>query len=204
MIKALSRFFRAVAQQRRYWWLLLMVNFAGSLYGFWWYRHQLQATPRWQWLLVPDSPGATLLLTIWLALMLAGADWRRPGMQILSAAAFVSNMKYGLWTAFVLPQAGVKYGWEFAYVYLTLSHLGMWLEAMVYAHYYPPRPGPSAAALAYMWFQDLIDYHILMIHPMLPNMAEFSFARNTAMFLSTLWGGYLLVLGWFDRAQCRA
>lgn len=204
VMQALGRFFAAVAHERKYWWMLLVVNFVGSLYGFWWYRYQLQATPRWQWPLVPDSPGSTFLLMIWLALLLAGVDWRRPGMQLLSAVAFVSNMKYGLWTAVVLPEAGFKYGWEPEFVYLSLSHLGMWLEAIIFAHHYPPRLLPSLVALVYMWLQDLIDYHILMIHPTLPYIAEFAFARNTAIALSTLWGGYLLVRAWFDSARSGA
>ncbi|HEY8346090.1 MAG TPA: DUF1405 domain-containing protein [Symbiobacteriaceae bacterium] len=201
MTAALVRFFHAVAHQRRFWWALLFVNAVGSVYGFWWYRYQLLETPRWQWPLVPDSPGATFLLMIWLALLLAGVDWRRPGMQVLSAVAFVANMKYGLWTAVVLPEAGIKYGWEWEFAYLTLSHLGMWLQGMLFAHYYPPRPAPAAVALLSMWFQDLVDYWILMIHPTLPYIAEFLFARNTAVILSTLWGGYLLVRAWFDRGR---
>ncbi|MFZ5813824.1 MAG: DUF1405 domain-containing protein [Bacillota bacterium] len=191
--------FRAVAHDRRWWWALLLINFFGSLYGFYWYWPQLQETPLKHWLMVPDSPGSTFLLCIWLALMLAGADWRRPGMQLLGAVAFVSNMKYGLWTSVVLPQAGILYGWEFAFVHLTLSHSAMWLQAMIFARHYKPALAPAAVALLWMWFQDLIDYSLLMTHPTLPYQQEFPFARGAALVLSTLWGGFLVLQAWFDR-----
>lgn len=197
----LSQLFYNVAHQRRWWWILLGINFFGSLYGFYWYRHQLAVTPLWQWIIVPDSPGSTFLLCIWLALLLAGADWRRPGMMWLGAIAFVSNMKYGLWTAVVLPQAGFKYGWEFDFVHLSLSHFGMWVQGILFARYYKPALWPAMGALFFMWFQDLIDYQVLMTHPTLPYQAEFAYARGAAVALSTIWGLYLVGQAMFDKAK---
>lgn len=196
---ALRQFFYDIAHQRRWWWLLLVINFIGSLYGFWWYRAQLMGTRGWQWPVVPDSPGSTLLFTIWLGLMLAGVDWRRPGMQWLAAIAFVSNMKYGLWTATVLPEAGFKFGWEFDFVHLSLSHAGMWLQAIIFARFYKPSLTPAIGALLYMWLQDLLDYWILMTFPTLPYLSEFSFARGTALTLSSIWGTFLVAQALFDR-----
>lgn len=192
-----------IAYDRRIWWALLVVNFLGSLYGFYWYRAQLLATPWWRWPLVPDSPGSTFLFSIWLALMLAGADWRRPGMQVLGAVAFVANMKYGLWTAIVLPQAGIKFGWEFDFIHLSLSHFGMWFQAVVFARHFKPAVLPALGALLFMWFQDLIDYRLWMTYPSLPYMSEFNFARNTAVALSTVWGGLLFLQALFDRESTR-
>jgi len=200
----LRSFFRAVALDRRLWWVLLGVNFFGSIYGFYWYWPQLQVTPAWQWLLVPDSPGSTFLLFIWLAFMLSGVDWRRPAMQWLAAIAFVSNMKYGLWTATVLPEAGIKFGWEFQFVHLSLSHAGMWLQAMIFARFYKPALVPALGALLFMWFQDLIDYKALMTHPTLPYESEFAFAAGMAVALSTIWGLFLILQARFDRQERKA
>jgi uncharacterized membrane protein YpjA len=191
-MRFLRNFFTAVALDRRWWWVVLGVNFFGSLYGFWWYRGQLLATPRWQWLIVPDSPGATFLLCIWLAFLLAGVDWRKPGMQVLGAIAFVSNMKYGLWTATVLPEAGTKFGWEFDFIMLSCSHAAMWVEGLLYARFYKPALPAALCALGWMWFQDLIDYFVLNTHSTLPYDSELAFARFMAIILSTLWGGFLV------------
>lgn len=199
----LQRLFTSIARDRRWWWALVVINFIGSLYGFWWYGGQLMSSPWWQWPIIPDSPGSTFLLTIWLVLMLAGVDWRRPGMQVLGAIAFVSNMKYGLWTATVLPEAGFKFGWEFDFVHLSLSHGSMWIQGMLFARFYKPALKPAVAALLFMWFQDLIDYKVLMTHPTLPYMSEFVFARNMAIMLSTLWGGFLVWQALFDRAESK-
>lgn len=200
----LSQLFHWVATDRRAWWALLLVNFFGSLYGFWWYRAQLIATPLWQWLIVPDSPGSTFLLCIWLALILAGVSWRRPAMQWLGAIAFVSNMKYGLWTAIVLPQAGLKFGWEFDFIHLSFSHAAMWVQAMIFARHFRPAPGPAFGALGFMWFQDGVDYFLLMTHPTLPYKSEFLFARTVAIALSTIWGLFLVWQSLFDRANDEA
>jgi len=200
----LRSFFHDVATQRRWWWVLLGVNLFGSVYGFWWYKNQLLATPRWQWLIVPDSPGSTFLLTIWLALMIAGVDWRKPGMQWLGAIAFVANMKYGLWTATVLPEAGFKFGWDFDFVHLSLSHAGMWVQGLLFARYFRPALMPAVGALLFMWFQDLIDYRVLMTHPTLPYRSEFNFAMGAAIVLSTLWGGFVVLQARFDRPSVRA
>jgi uncharacterized membrane protein YpjA len=197
-------FITSIARERRWWWILLGVNFFGSIYGFIWYGGQLMATPLWQWPIVPDSPGSTFLLTIWLGLLLAGVDWRRPGMQWLGAIAFVSNMKYGLWTATVLPEAGFKFGWEFDFIHLSLSHGSMWIQAMIFARYYKPALAPAVGALLFMWFQDLIDYKVLMTHPYLPYASEFAFARNMAILLSTVWGGFLVWQALFDRGKQKA
>lgn len=200
----LRNFFAAIARERRWWWALLVINFGGSLFGFWWYKGQLAATPVKYWLIVPDSPGSTFLLCIWLALLLAGVDWRKPGMQWLGAIAFVSNMKYGLWTATVLPQAGFKFGWEFDFIHLSLSHGAMWVQAMIFARFYKPSLAPAVGALLFMWFQDLIDYFVLNTHPTLPYASELAYARGMAILLSTLWGGFLIWQAVFDRQQKRA
>lgn len=200
----LQRLLYAVAHDRRWWWALLGINFFGSLYGFYWYWPQLQTTAVKYWLIVPDSPGSTFLLCIWLGLMLAGADWRKPGMQLLAAIAFVSNMKYGFWTSVVLPQAGIKYGWEFDFVHLTLSHLGMAVQAIIFARYYKPALAPAVIALLWMWTQDIIDYNWLMTHPTLPYQAEFAFARGAALVLSTVWGSFLVLQALFDKKAKRA
>lgn len=192
-----------IARSRRWWWVLFWVNLLGSLYGFWWYRDQLLATPVKYWLIVPDSPGATLLFTFFLVFLVlrgtSAAD-RAPVLLcgwagVLAALAFVSNMKYGLWTATVLPD----YAWRAGKVtpdiiYLSLSHLGMWVQALLFSWHYRPSRGASLATLGWLLFQDYVDYWLLNTHSTLPADWMVPFARGMALLLTVLWGSYLLWL----------
>lgn len=197
----LRNLFAAVARKRQWWWVLVGINFVGSLYGFYWYWPQLKETPRWQWLIVPDSPGSTFLLFFWLLFLLAGVDWKKPWMQILGAIAFISNMKYGLWTATVLPEAGIKFGWDFDFIHLSMSHFAMFVQGMLFARFYKPKLVPALVAFGWMYFQDLIDYKVLMTHPTLPYDSEFWFAATMAVLLSTVWGLFLVGQALFDKQR---
>lgn len=203
----LQRFFQAVARDRRWWQALFWINLAGSAYGFWWYRDQLRATPLKYWLVVPDSPGSTLLFSFFLLALLTGAgtvreDRARGWLGVLGAFAFVSNMKYGLWTAIVLPQAGIVTGyWTFDHVHLSLSHAGMWVQGFLYAHSFRPGLAPALAAWAWMYLQDLLDYWLLMTHPTLPEPALTGSVRWIAVALSTAWGGLVALQALRDRQR---
>lgn len=203
------RFFRGVATGRGWWAALLAVNFLGSLYGFWWYRWQLAETPVRYWPVVPDSPGSTFLLTLFLGVLLVG---RVPGADpetgapvglrgwpaLLGAVAFASNMKYGLWTATVLPLHALTAGrWTFDDVHLTLSHAGMWVQGLLFLRYYRPSPGAALAAWAWLFFQDGVDYWLWHTHPTLPDEAMEPTARAVALALSLVWGGWTLVQAWW-------
>ncbi len=206
-------FFRTIAKGRRWWHILLWINFFGSLYGFWWYRGQLVKTPVKYWLFVPDSPGSTLLFSLFLLALLGGAGGvtvadangrseLRGWLGLLGAVAFVSNMKYGLWTAIVLPQAGIVTGfWTFDHIHLSLSHSGMWVQGLLYARYFRPGLPAALAACGWMYLQDYLDYWLLMTHPTLPEPALFGSVKWIAVGLSTVWGGLVAVQAWRDQKR---
>lgn len=209
-------FWRALARDRRWWQALFWINLFGSFYGFWWYRNQLAETPVRYWPVVPDSPGSTFLFSLFLLALLAGAGTVTPPdaagrsrlrgwLGVLGAIAFVSNMKYGMWTAIVLPQAGFVTGyWTFDHIHLSLSHLGgMWVQGLLYSRYYRPSLGAALTALAWMYVQDYLDYFLLMTHPTLPEPALFGSVRWIAVGLSTLWGGLVVLQALRDRERRR-
>jgi len=189
----LRRLYLWITEDRRIWSALFWVNLLGSLYGFYWYWPQLRETPWYEWLIVPDSPGATFLFTILLGTML----WmgRRPAW--LAALAYVSLMKYGMWTAIVLPHHAIWAGyWLPEDIYLSLSHLGMWLEGLLFSLRYPVGRLWAVVALGWMAFQDFVDYLALHTNPTLPDNRLLGWAALTAVGLSVIWGGYLVVRNW--------
>lgn len=189
------QFLREIAHKRYWWWWLLAINLFGSLYGFYWYRGQLAQTPVKYWLIVPDSPASSLLMFFFLAGLLAGADPRRGWLNWLGAFAFLGNMKYGLWTAIVLPHNGLTTGiWTFDHIHLSIGHFGMWLQGALFLVYYRPAVWAAVVALLWMWFQDYTDYFLLGTFPTLPAGTTPFVAGYIAVLLSTAWGLWQLWL----------
>jgi len=187
---------------KRIWWIIMIPPlFLGSLFGFYWYWPQLQATPLYQWPIVPDSPMSSLLLCVWLICLIAGANWRSRTMQLLGAIAFVSNMKYGLWTPMVNTYTGITFGWNFDLIHLSISHGAMWFLGLLFARYYRPALIPSIVALLYMWFQDLVDYVWLGTHPTLWRPELVGIASVLAVSLSTIWGLFLVGQAYLSKSS---
>jgi uncharacterized membrane protein YpjA len=209
-IKAWVQLITEIPRRKGWWYLLFWINLLGSFFGFWWYRAQLASTPVKFWLVVPDSPGSTLLFSFFILLLLTHrtqtvgetpvsvTGWS----GVLAAVAFVSNMKYGLWTAMVLPTYAAQSGiFTFETVHLSLSHFGMWVQAMLFSYFYRPGLAAAGAALGWMLFQDYVDYKLLDTHPTLPVDSLEPTARMIAVVLSLTWGLYLIWLAWKHRAD---
>lgn len=187
MPRPLFRWLWDIPRSPRWIRALAAVNLGGTAYGFWWYREQLAATPPWYWPVVPDSPTATLLIGLFLLSILPGARWRggRP-RPLLWAAACLSSLKYGLWTPLVMAHFWFTTGTAtFESVHLTLSHLGMALEAVIFLRWYRPPWPHVAAAGAWLLFNDYMDY-VRGFHPFLPVPGAEGWAGGTAVVLSCL------------------
>ena len=144
-------------------WPIVAINLLGTLFGFWYYAGQpttlavggqLDAAPVTSWLLIPDSPVATLFIALSLAAwrLDLDADW-------LHALAFFGCIKLGLWTPYVqlgLNGPGIIPTW--LYVFLIVSHFAMALEGFL-IHRYARFAVPSVAvAVAWYGFNDVVDY----------------------------------------------
>lgn len=187
------RLLHTLTTDPRLWRILLVINLVGSAYGFYWYRDQLAATPISQWIWVPDSPGSTLLFALWLMALLAGRNGTRGWVGALAACAFIGNMKYGLWTATVLPEHAIwSHHWNPEDIYLSLSHLGMCVQGVLYAWRYRLKPWMVGLGMAWMFAQDSMDYWLLGTHPRLPDDALLGHAALAAVTYSVIWGLYLL------------
>ncbi|ANE49014.1 hypothetical protein SY83_18465 [Paenibacillus swuensis] len=150
-------------------WSLLLTNLAGTIYGYMWYAGQLEYTvsnmmrPEWQLLFVPDSPTASLFFTLTLVYLVADVyanqSIRTPLRGFIEAFALVTSFKYGIW-AVTMIFAGSAQGdplhWQDWM--LTVSHLGMAAEVLLFARFY--RYGWGSLLLVGLWtlVNDYMDY----------------------------------------------
>lgn len=147
---------------------LTLVNAAGAVYGFYWYRFQLAATPWWFWPFVPECPIQALLFAVVACLLLAGR--RSP---FLETVTYLGLVKYGSWTVMVLSLFRLTGGQlDGEKLFLLFSHVGMALEGLLFLRFVP-RPGRLLLFGAPAWFgaMDFLDYGA-GIHPWLPNPAQ--------------------------------
>jgi len=138
----------------RYAWIIVGINFAGTAFGFWYYRFQLAQTPLVMWPFVPDSPGATLFIALSLAMW--KVDYNQ---EWVNALAFFGCIKLGFWTPYVQLALNAPGGIEpWLYWFLVLSHLAMVLQAFVIYRYSAFPIGAVALAAVWYGFNDVVDY----------------------------------------------
>ncbi len=159
-------------------WLVVVINLAGTAFGFYYYRRQFLSTPVEMWLFIPDSPMATLFIAAALAAWKLGhpQEW-------LTALAFFGNIILGLWTVYV----HIAFWEYFGYLdpamrwFLITSHFAMFLQAFL-LHRISEFP-PWAVGVALLWYglDTIVDYFVPirgdLHHTVLPT------ARETELFL---------------------
>jgi uncharacterized membrane protein YpjA len=138
-------------------WLVVLVNLAGTAFGFYYYRFQFQITPVEMWPFVPDSPAATLLIA------LALAAWKLDRPQAwLTALAFFGNIILGGWTVYV----HLAYWDAFSYLHPAMRQFLIWSHAaMVVQAFLLHRIGdfdPRAVGVATLWYtvDTVVDYFV--------------------------------------------
>jgi uncharacterized membrane protein YpjA len=149
---------------RRFWEILAFINLAGALAGFFYYIPQLSQTQILLWPFVPDCPLYVLLFFLCSVLILKG---KRIGW--LEALTAVGTLKYGLWTAIVIPLFSGYFlspSHYILYLPLWISHIGMLLESAFLFRKITKRE----FALISGWFvlNDFMDYFV-GTRPLLPS-----------------------------------
>ncbi|WP_049985050.1 DUF1405 domain-containing protein [Halobellus rufus] len=140
-------------------WVLVAVNLAGTVFGFWHYRFQLLDSRLVIWPVVPDSPLATLFMV---ASLLSWKLGKNRGW--IHALAFLGNLKYGFWVVVVqlaindVLATGDPYNW-----FLLVSHFGMGLQAFVIYRYAEFTIPSVAVATAWFTFNDTVDYFVPIV-----------------------------------------
>lgn len=159
-----------IHQLDRRWFLgtLLAVNFLGSIYGYYWYKNQLAATPVYWLPFVPDSPTASAAFTLVLLFYLFNR--RSPFWE---AFAGVTLFKYGIWAVAMIWAGAALSDQPFfeSLVWtdwmLMASHLGMALEGVLYSRFFTFRRREILWVGAWILLNDILDYSV-GIHPWLP------------------------------------
>ncbi|WP_028986717.1 DUF1405 domain-containing protein [Thermicanus aegyptius] len=133
---------------------LFWINFFGTLYGYYWYRYQLAATPPPFLPFVPDSPTASLFFTIFLLLLLMGKK-----SSFIAAFALITQIKYGIWAVVAILWGGALGSPLIPEQYmLIISHSGMALEAILYYSFYRIKWVHLAVVSLWTLLNDWVDY----------------------------------------------
>ncbi|MEY7848687.1 DUF1405 domain-containing protein [Natrarchaeobius sp. A-rgal3] len=165
----------------RFAWLVVAVNLAGTVFGFWYYAGQFAETPALMWPWVPDSPIATLLIALAIAAWKLGYD-----LPWLTALAFFGNIILGLWTPYTLLVFSDSYGYlhPLMYQFLFWSHLGMVVQALVLHRI--TDFSVSGVAIAVVWYTSnlIVDYFVPILEgPHGVHHTTIPVPQDTPMFL---------------------
>ncbi|MFA5931398.1 MAG: DUF1405 domain-containing protein [archaeon] len=135
--------------------ILALINFAAGIYSFSYYLPQLQTNSFWSWILIADCPIFAILFGINLILILL--DKRS---ELLSFISIIGNIKYGLWTIFVLIISGAAPANEL----IIFSHFLLILETIVLFDLFSFKVKHVLIAAVLFAINDFFDY-VLGLHP---------------------------------------
>ncbi|MDA8236060.1 MAG: DUF1405 domain-containing protein [Clostridia bacterium] len=175
----MTRSFGEFVFQPKYIKLLILVNFIGSIYGYYWYRYQLAENPWYLWPLIPDSPLSSTLFMLAMYFWLKGR--LNPAFGLL---AFLMVIKYGIWAVVINLQYWYLTGiFTIENWMLTLSHGGMALEGYLFLRNYPFTRWALYLAGGWLVIEDIADY-LFGLHPYLFAEAQWGLALVTAIILT--------------------
>lgn len=159
---------------RPFLWLLYWCNLAGTVYGYIWYKGQLEYTlndhPLWQIVFVPDSPTASLFFTTSILFLLYPPRRKslRAIRQLMEALAVVTSVKYGIWASAIIFW-GVAQGGHIVWQdwMLVASHTAMAVEALLFVRFFTCKWIALGLAAVWTLLNDTMDY-TFSIYPYLP------------------------------------
>ncbi|CAM3976478.1 lipoprotein heptaprenylglyceryl N-acetyltransferase LhaT [Lederbergia lenta] len=150
----------AILSDRRFLWLLLLINTGGTIYGYIWYEQQISETQAHFIPFVPDSPTASLFFCFVLLAFLLHKNW-----GLIEALALITLFKYGIWAVvmnFLTLAVTGDLPWQ-GYM-LIASHGAMALQGILYADFYKMKLWHVIVAAIWTLHNDVIDY-VFMQYP---------------------------------------
>lgn len=143
-----------ILQDKKFLIILFIINFLGTIYGYYWYGWQLEITPPIFIPFVPDSPTASLFFTIFLLFFIFGKN-----IPYIEALGIVSLFKYGIWAVVMNLLTLIVTGSIGPAGYMLIaSHLGMAIQGLLYAPYYKIKLRHLTVAGIVVLHNDIIDY----------------------------------------------
>jgi uncharacterized membrane protein YpjA len=154
----LIKWFQMFLSKKWVLWTLLVINIAGTIYGYEWYGWQLAQTPSIFLIFVPDSPTASLFFVFVLIAFLM-----KKNMPIFEALAMVTLVKYGVWAVVMNLLVLNIHGYlSLAGYMLIFSHGAMAIQGILYAPYFRIKPIHLFIAAIWTLHNDVIDYVFFM------------------------------------------
>ncbi|MDM5331238.1 DUF1405 domain-containing protein [Neobacillus sp. CF12] len=139
--------------------LLLIINIAGTIYGYVWYGWQLKETPALFLIFVPDSPTASLFFVFVIAAFLLKKNW-----PLMEALAIVTLFKYGIWAVVMNLLVFFAQGeLDWIGVMLIFSHFAMAVQAILYSPFYRFKWWHLIVTAIWTLHNDVIDYVFFML-----------------------------------------
>ncbi|MDD1721520.1 MAG: DUF1405 domain-containing protein [Euryarchaeota archaeon] len=146
--------------------IIILINLAGTLVGFFYYWDQISTSSPSIWLFIPDCPLYVLLAAIVLALYLT----TKRRSDLVNFITAIGLLKYGTWTALVVLGFSTFYFAIDSALYgaIAIMHIGMALE-FVLPLFLIRRVQRGFVVLALLWFfaNDIADYYFAA-HPPIP------------------------------------
>ena len=133
---------------------VLIINFFGTIYGYYWYGGQLAITEPIFYIFVPDSPTASLFFCFAVVGWLLGKHFK-----LMEVLALITLVKYGLWAVVMNLLTLVEMGsldpdgWM-----LVFSHFMMAVQAILYIPKYAFGFGHVVIGAIWTLHNDVIDY----------------------------------------------
>lgn len=167
---------------RHFLWLLLIINTAGTIYGYIWYKYQLVETPPIFLAFVPDSPTASLFFVLVLLAFLVGKNW-----PLMEALAIVTLFKYGIWAVVMNFLVFIQTGEMSTSAWMLIfSHGAMAVQGLLYAPFYRMKLWHLVVTGIWTLHNDVIDYVFFMmprysvLNEFMPQIGYFTFWLSVA------------------------
>lgn len=173
-----------------YRWIItvLVLNLVGAVYGFFWYKDQLAATPLMYWPFTPDCPLFALFFAIVLVFYIYNK--RLYNFEVLT---FFGLIKYGTWTVFTITLYFIASGdlANFEEWLLLISHIGMVIEGSLFFNHLKLNKLNIFVSLAWFFISDYMDY-VVGVYPNLPYQTHLPFVRAYAIISTAIISIFLL------------